>query len=250
MPGEPVASANAGIATSSAPKPSISAAPLSSSRGMPGASTVENSAGCARRPPARRPRVAPDVAMPRAPPTASTPATATASAGRGEHGQRGDQRRADDEDQLGRGGVQRVGGGPDAGVDPRPQRPHRARHQRRRRAGEARRRRSRPRSGAPPRTTATSSAEQQRVGRGLRRRGRARGPRRSASRPRTGAIDGRGDPQCGRREPGDRVGTGLLLHHEQQRQRHHGRGKPAGEAGEQEHRGGGKPPHGQVGTHG
>jgi hypothetical protein len=40
MPGEPVASANAGIATSSAPKPSISADPLRSSRGMPGASTV------------------------------------------------------------------------------------------------------------------------------------------------------------------------------------------------------------------
>src|SRR6185312_2618144 len=42
-PGEPAASANAGMATSSAPKPSISAEPLSSTRGMPGASTVESS---------------------------------------------------------------------------------------------------------------------------------------------------------------------------------------------------------------
>src|SRR5829696_8915773 len=65
-PGEPVESANAGMATSRAPNPSISAAPLSSSLGMPGVSTVENRL-------ARAPttgtydRVADDVAMPRAP---------------------------------------------------------------------------------------------------------------------------------------------------------------------------------------
>src|SRR5215213_8865129 len=80
-PGDPEASANAGMATSSPPKPSISAEPLSSTRGMPGASTVVSS-------PVRGPdtgtqaRMTPDVAMPRAPATASTPATATAVASR------------------------------------------------------------------------------------------------------------------------------------------------------------------------
>jgi hypothetical protein len=47
---------------------------------MPGASTVVNKP--VRGPPAgTQARMAPDVAMPRAPPTASTPATTTAHAG-------------------------------------------------------------------------------------------------------------------------------------------------------------------------
>jgi hypothetical protein len=37
-----MSSANAGMATSSAPKPSISADPLTRTRGMPGARTVAN----------------------------------------------------------------------------------------------------------------------------------------------------------------------------------------------------------------
>ena len=51
------------------------------------------------------------------------------------------------------------------------------------------------------------------------------------------------------RQPGDRVGPGLLLHHEQQRQRDHRRGETAGETGQQEHRGGREPPDGEVRTH-
>src|SRR3712207_602885 len=43
MPGDPALSANAGTATSRAPKPSISADPLTRTRGMPGASAVDNS---------------------------------------------------------------------------------------------------------------------------------------------------------------------------------------------------------------
>src|SRR5688500_12128759 len=79
-PGEPAASANAGTATSSAPKPSISADPLSRTRGMPGASTVVSTPVCGPLA-GTQARIAPDRAMPSAPPTASTPATATAQAG-------------------------------------------------------------------------------------------------------------------------------------------------------------------------
>src|SRR5215210_6828177 len=79
-PGDPARSAKAGTATSSAPKPSISAEPLTSTRGMPGASTVENSpvraAGAGT-----HDRIAAENDSPRAPTTASTPATAIAIAG-------------------------------------------------------------------------------------------------------------------------------------------------------------------------
>src|SRR3954447_17815878 len=80
MPGEPAWSANAGTATSRAPKPSIRAEPLTSTRGIPGASTVVKApvraAGAAT-----QVRMAAQVARPTAPTTASPPATTSAIAG-------------------------------------------------------------------------------------------------------------------------------------------------------------------------
>src|SRR4051812_6106776 len=80
MPGEPAWSANAGTATSRAPKPSIRAEPLTSTRGIPGASTVVKApvrtAGAGT-----QVRMAAHVARPTAPTTASTPATTSAIAG-------------------------------------------------------------------------------------------------------------------------------------------------------------------------
>ena len=92
----------------------------------------------------------------------------------GEHGEGGDRRRAGDEDELGGRRVERVGGGP---------------HARRRPGTTARARCPRPAgvaapaaaeaastaaAGAPPSTTAASSGEQQRVERGLREQHDAR----------------------------------------------------------------------------
>src|SRR4051794_7220979 len=81
MPGEPAWSANAGTATSRAPKPSIRAEPLISTRGMPGASTVENSPVRASAGAGTHDRIAAEKDSPRAPTTARTPATASTIAG-------------------------------------------------------------------------------------------------------------------------------------------------------------------------